>query len=553
MRFILIDQSIKASAGHYLPYAESVLEEANKRGFETILVSNVAYNGTANGAYQLKKHFSYTSSESVSEYRIDFSKNKYRRVLKKRVLRSIKCILGEKYWLLRGLLKRHKFLDSSSRDLQYKADIFKKEFLEICLNLGLCKDEIVFLPTISVVELKGIITAFNNLDGKNIPRISVFFRNNIFYGERSDYLDEMPYHIYEKTTFALGKSLYEKGALRFFCDTNELAIQYKMISGYDFGVLPIPHTEYAGSEIIEENSKMTVSYLGDARHEKGYQYLPHIVKQTKDMNIGFCVQSNFNVDGGEAGIRQCRRILEKYKNVVVYRENLDKETYEKVLSNTDIMLLLYDSKQYYARSSGVFAEAVSMKIPTIISAGTWMSREACRGQNEIIKKIINDRKIEMQDARFEVNKFVIESNYARQIICRLEFSDDTEQGSFFVKIFHKNDGKTYRKDRLYLEKTEGKFVYFFVGKMQSDDEMEIRVHTLNKELIFRILKLQIGFDENVSAQVSSFIIVKRQREYVNALQNMVSNYSNYMIAAERFSEIWIKTHNAANLLEILEN
>jgi hypothetical protein len=62
-------------------------------------------------------------------------------------------------------------------------------------------------------------------------------------------------------------------------------------------------------------------------------------------------------------------------SVEIFDDELDDAEYRRFLEVTDLMLLPYLTDAYYQQTSGVFAEAVGMGIPTIVSRGTWMARQ----------------------------------------------------------------------------------------------------------------------------------------------------------------------------------
>ena len=59
-KFILIDSNIAGSGGHYLEYAEQILEVAEQSGFECILAANKAFNpGDTPRGYSSRSIFPY--------------------------------------------------------------------------------------------------------------------------------------------------------------------------------------------------------------------------------------------------------------------------------------------------------------------------------------------------------------------------------------------------------------------------------------------------------------------------------------------------------------
>jgi hypothetical protein len=92
-------------------------------------------------------------------------------------------------------------------------------------------------------------------------------------------------------------------------------------------------------------------------------------------HLRLLVQSNFNVPGGEPHSAAAHRFLRDCDNqgVELIYGPFGREAYQRLIARTDIMLIPYDARNYAARSSGIFAEAVAAGIPSVIFSGTWMA------------------------------------------------------------------------------------------------------------------------------------------------------------------------------------
>jgi len=148
-----------------------------------------------------------------------------------------------------------------------------------------------------------------------------------------------------------------------------------------FRTLPIPHT-HRPVERDPLRRPLRAVYIGDARREKGYHHLPHVIQDlwsdyVETGKVKFALQSNYNVHGGEpeAVIARCQ--LEQFPSgpVRLLKEPLSSADYEALLLSGDIHLLLYDTANYYARSSGILVEALSAGAPVLVPAGSWLARQ----------------------------------------------------------------------------------------------------------------------------------------------------------------------------------
>jgi glycosyltransferase involved in cell wall biosynthesis len=176
------------------------------------------------------------------------------------------------------------------------------------------------------------------------------------------------------------KSLSKTDCLHFYTDTEQLTAQYNQLGVLPFSTLPIPielgfaKTEKQGASLY------CVSYIGDARAEKGYQHLPSMVEKLlanaalKD-KLKFVFQSNFNIEEGEPAAIIARAELEKWPEakVKLLKNPLNPTEYRSLLMLSDIVVFPYDSNAYAARSSGIFTEAMTAGIPVVVPAGSWMA------------------------------------------------------------------------------------------------------------------------------------------------------------------------------------
>ncbi len=179
------------------------------------------------------------------------------------------------------------------------------------------------------------------------------------------------------------------GRCFFYCDTEELCEQYNhgLACGHRvFASLPIPfrHDVLDGGSAPRTDKRLTVTYLGDARTEKGYQYLPAAISAIAAhappeelAKLRFVIQSNYNLPGGEPGIPEARASLAAIKGVGV--ELVDgpftPEAYYALLGEADVMVLPYRPDRYAYRSSGVLAEALAAGKVCVVPEGTWMAAQ----------------------------------------------------------------------------------------------------------------------------------------------------------------------------------
>ena len=170
------------------------------------------------------------------------------------------------------------------------------------------------------------------------------------------------------------------GSCTFYCETDDLSLQYSKLGSVEFKTLHPPIDQTLKTKNRKQKGPLIVSCLGDAREEKGFQYLPRIISNFRSMgflkhDVKFRIQTNFSESGSTLKIL---KTIEELKNnqrlgVEILDGPFDTITYQDLLAQTDIALLPYCSFSYSARSSGIFVEALASGIPTIYPASSSMA------------------------------------------------------------------------------------------------------------------------------------------------------------------------------------
>lgn len=358
-KFLLIDGSITGFGGHHYQYAAHCLEAASAAGYDAYLATGAknpdadrfpwkvvpAYRSGfwENDAYSARMHALY---ERFKKARFKAPVSLALRALGPLVLRRV---LGG---------------DGIER--------FAQDTRRLLSEVPLRDGDIAFVPTSGLTELLGAGEA------RGGGTWHFLFRRNIHDGSPRSY--SFAYIKLRLLRAAFGRFLRRPGVrARFWTDSEQLTEEYAMVAP-GFGTLPIPHT-YPPSE--PPAGPYTVSYLGDARSEKGYHLLPRAVgdlweSHVRTGRLRFVVQSNFNVPGGEPSAAVARAQLEQSASpgmLDLLTEPLDSDGYREALSSSSALLLPYDPQNYYARSSGICAEALAQGIPVAVPAGSWMSRQ----------------------------------------------------------------------------------------------------------------------------------------------------------------------------------
>ncbi|MGH9721182.1 MAG: hypothetical protein ACRD8O_13285 [Bryobacteraceae bacterium] len=268
---------------------------------------------------------------------------------------------------------------------------FAKDSVRLFQMLRLEPGDVVFVPSTSEVEMMGLAAALLAIPQTREATFHLLFRRDLYRGRERDYsAQDLKLHNLRRCFRKFLDLTRATHRVFFYTDTSELSDQYNRLASGVFRTAPIPHT-WPPLRIPERSGPLRLLYLGDSRREKGYHYLPHLALDlTHERFAGraeFILQSNFNIKGGEPESVVARSQLDVIRpGVVLLPSALTSEEYADYVRSADIILLLYDEENYYARSSGILVEALGAGVPVVAPAATWMSRqflpELCRRQSE---------------------------------------------------------------------------------------------------------------------------------------------------------------------------
>lgn len=270
-----------------------------------------------------------------------------------------------------------------------------KEIVQSLNALAIKPDDVVFIPTSGPAELDGIIAW---LRGSSRSRnVVLLFRRNLYQsGEELKFaLDSIDTRDL-KSKLSLLEGLAPNHNIRILTDTQALAEQYALLTIMPVHVLPIP----VGDSQVEgeQGEVVVVSVLGDARSEKGFNFLPDVVQNLsneQDLDYNFLIQSNFSKGNDDDDLRESIFVLgsELQEKVHLSGEPLTSAEYTQWLRKSSIVLIPYAPHLYSARSSGVFAEAIAKGLPCLTSRGSWMHHEIMKsvgGRVECIFEALPD-------------------------------------------------------------------------------------------------------------------------------------------------------------------
>lgn len=240
----------------------------------------------------------------------------------------------------------------------------------------------LFIHTIGFGEVEDVLRLLMMRNPASCPRVHLLLRRDPI--EVDDDAEQ------RRVFYRSLRALYQLGFLGdriwLYTDTDELTEAYSKATKLPFITLAIPfdlemmENALGRGAPFSRTREIIVGYLGDARPEKGYQFLPALVealgpRYLETGRVRFVFQSNFNLPGGEPGIATARAQLDRYgaAQVELLVEPLTQNEYYRRLAELDILIIPYLAHRYTCRSSGIFAQALAAGKIVVVPDGTSMS------------------------------------------------------------------------------------------------------------------------------------------------------------------------------------
>lgn len=435
-RFIVVEPSIKSAGGHYLQYALYVLRAASEQGYNPVLACH--------------KDFPVEPIENISTFAVFTDTFWHRYEMAGRSKSRVSSIVGNINRLYGGLKRRWKvawyfsraysflgirigpfFSKQPIRDFMWRIyeitawlrmpivnwynrlgsppDRFliesKRAISRMAADMQVLHEKVAFkkgdqilLATVSGAEIEAVLDAIERNPQLNEATWHLVFRRNLRASPSKAFGKDVDVELVRQNLNRLQRS---KANVHVYTDTDALTAEYNAVAKLgpqdpdekpvDFKTLPIPHI-VRPTVTPSDSEPYIITYLGDARSEKGFQHLGPVVEALesrllKTKRARFRFQANFSTGSGDPDCAYTRRELELYPEdqVELILQPQSEEDYRNCISSAHLVLIPYDHNNYSERSSGIFAECVGMEVPVIVPAGTWMSRQICLNNYERLK------------------------------------------------------------------------------------------------------------------------------------------------------------------------
>ena len=251
--------------------------------------------------------------------------------------------------------------------------LWYKEIISYLATSEMSHNDVVFVHTFSIYNIFSWLFIIPKIRKKGAKLILLFRYSKILLPDTLKILHVQICKLFPEPN----------KRLVYLCDSEELRKEYLESSNLKLEVVPVMAKTEFKRKNHDTNDTITLSYLGAARNDKGFYLLPEIIQAIENsgkFNVNFVIQSSFS--GTNFMESKCSTALEKLieisnknTNITLFENQLDDDTYDKLLLTTDLMLLPYTGETYKIQTSGILIESMANGIPCIVPKDTWMEKE----------------------------------------------------------------------------------------------------------------------------------------------------------------------------------
>ncbi len=437
-KFIVIDHSLKGVGGHHYEYAAHVLAAAERAGYEPALATHRRFRGGAD----YPRHwptwpvFRYTTYSRYTVYR---SRPQHQRAAAAADNRSGEhnSSVGDRSFrprTLRGLWQQ--LTDHWHRGgRERRIAAFAASLARLFARHPLVPGDQAFVPTLSELDLAGLVRYLEaSGHASDVADWHLQFHYNIFDGREPEFESQDEKLDAMRCAFADATARTPRHRLFFYNTTEPLAEQYRRMNLAPFRALPYPVNEslagdVAGDEANDDDNAnretiyrspqtpsptptpLRVACLGAIRPEKGAAELASVVAELWDSHFlpGRCqlvVQSNKKRFRLPLPVDDESELPDDVEPVVYAPHPLPMDDYVDLIRSADIGLLMYDSRRYYARCSGVLVELLSVGTPVVVSAGCWMAEQIAEANFAHLDRAATELRVVARHAAIDLSPVV---------------------------------------------------------------------------------------------------------------------------------------------------
>ncbi len=395
-KFILIDQSLRSVGGHPCDYALHVLRAVEQQGYTPVLVTHQDFRRQD----CVPRHWAVLPCFRHSSY------SRYALCSSGSGLPPVGLEASEKYGKSAASAGKCSIWNVPHHWHRWRRQTQLRHFGLACEQVfaqhPLEQGDQVFFTTASEFDLLGLSKFLRRCPAASAARWHLQLHFGIYEGRPSEYEQQQTRAAWVRGYFQ--KSLRNAAGidLRFYNTSTELTRQYNELGLVEFKELPYPinpamqPSQNSRDEIASTPLRVTCG--GGFRAEKGQQSLAQALSDVWESCFA-SGQMQLQIQAKRSKWRKLRfpyptadrSSAEPTENpaVKLIPHPLGMEDYVQLIRESDIGLLMYDSRRYYARRAGVLCEFLCAGVPVIVPAGCWLSEQIAEAGFEHLDQLVS--------------------------------------------------------------------------------------------------------------------------------------------------------------------
>lgn len=397
-KFVLVDNSLLHAGGHHVEFADAILSTAERAGYSPHIGANLELPEDNELARRWPTFRVFPESIYHDFNLFYLSRWEERQAAKKAIA-----------WPgpLRHVTNFYNHVRQEVRRRRWKAkraghcEQFENGCRELFQNISLAHGDIVMLPTVSDVELEALGRFLREHPETNVAKWHLYFHNNFLVGRPHEYEGQRyRFDLMQKSLQACLEGGQHHN-LHFYTTTEQLAGQFQTLKlPVSFQQLTFPVREELRR--IAPPTRATAKRIvcaGGFRAERGQVTLPEIISSVWN-DLLKSGHAQIHVQRSDplwtvplpAGANATDAVMPP---IVYHPHPLSTESYNKLIQNADIGLLLHEPHSYYSRLSAVYQEYVCAGIPVIAPAGCWLGDQVAEENTRYIERLLAERQAQI--------------------------------------------------------------------------------------------------------------------------------------------------------------
>ncbi len=589
-KFYLLDHSLIDVGGHHYEYAMQILQAAEAAGYAVVLGCHKNFTDRQS----LPKSWNVACLFRHSTY------NRHARHLDRQTGQAGNSERG------RGLTLPAIFqrtIVQPLANLGYRRGYarisawYQRCCQQLFTRYPLAEGDVVFLPTMSGFDLHCLAEYLQSNPATQLVDWHLQFHFNFLEGRDPDYSRQEPRRAHMAQVFSQALQKITSHRLHFYSTTQPMTAQFQRMGVADFQWLPYPTNEAFRTETaVSSRPRETTLRLvcpGHVRQEKGRQQLADFFADSYEkyfQNGRMQLQLQLDLRRflqclPNRIVRQIRADRQRSPDkgpVVPVQHPLDKDQYVQLIRDTNIGLLLYDSKTYYARCSGILVEMLTAGVPVIVPAGCWLSEQIaevnyqhldrCRDDLQPLAGVLSGGKTGPREAPEEKQKNALSipargqsvaqtislPRPAQSLLLSFGWQQPALTGTYVRFEVEQFDAQKNRLDR--FSHIEGQRA----GSRPVRTRISLRPRTTTLKVTWSnayhtgpiaLVNLEYSVPRKAGSSIPSGAVgltLADRSQIQPALEEMLEHYEHYRRGAREYSRQWSQRHAPQRTLEILE-